>query len=242
MTTTLGAFMMSEIQLLENLKLSTTITPLSLQPSPTPQLTQEPATQSSTQTIESQTTNPQTQAQTTDSQTSTSQSTQDSTSTIQPSQTINSQTTTPQSIQELTTTNTQQPAQTQTTVKNAPKQQEAFPYTCPMCLEEFHGRRELYRVVGCRHLYCQQCVVAYYSQSIRDRKTTVKCPAPACDNQILFCNMKNLLPADDLIAHQRIALKSAQNQNKGSIWYVLTERGNGIIRNIETEFFIIFLT
>lgn len=61
--------------------------------------------------------------------------------------------------------------------------------------------------------------MAYYSQSIKDHSPNVKCPTPSCENQILFCNVKNILSVDDLVAYQRVALKAPSNQqNNASIW------------------------
>jgi hypothetical protein len=123
----------------------------------------------------------------------------------------------------------------QTTPTTATKQLETYPYTCPLCLDEFQTRRELYRIVGCRHLYCQQCVVAYYTQSIKDRKPNVMCPTPTCETQILFCNVKNLLPHDVLLTYQRIALKAPQNQNKGSIWCPGKDCANKIMKHSQKK-------
>lgn len=59
---------------------------------------------------------------------------------------------------------------------------------------------------------------AHYSQHITDHKKVVSCPSPGCNNEILFCNVKNILDVNMVIKFQRLSLKFAANQNNASIW------------------------
>jgi len=126
---------------------------------------------------------------------------------------------TPQPAQQPAEPPAQQPAEPTATIttQQSVKIQETYPYTCPLCFEEFLERKHLYRVVGCRHLYCRQCVTQYYALNVKDGKCVVKCPQPTCPQEILFRNVKELVPDDVFLLHQRLTLRVNANTNN-FIW------------------------
>jgi len=101
------------------------------------------------------------------------------------------------------------------------KRNETFPYTCPLCLEEFSERKQLFRVTPCRHLYCSSCIINYYTLSMNERKLNVKCPCPSCTNFIPFCIIKQYLAPTLVLRFQRFIIQDSSpvpDTERRSIW------------------------
>lgn len=50
---------------------------------------------------------------------------------------------------------------------------------CPVCLEEYK-KKHMILITSCNHYYCFDCITTYISNSMEEKKETIKCPNPTC--------------------------------------------------------------
>jgi hypothetical protein len=110
-----------------------------------------------------------------------------------------------------------------------------YPYTCPLCYEEYSSRKELYRVHGCRHLYCSRCIITYYTNKIKERKTSICCPSSGCNQDIPFSLVWQFMDHDVIILYQRILLRAGLNF-KQYIWCTTDNCKTKIKKNYKLPF------
>ncbi|KAL3625261.1 hypothetical protein CASFOL_030715 [Castilleja foliolosa] len=56
---------------------------------------------------------------------------------------------------------------------------ESLTFMCEICADEKH-KNESFRILGCAHSYCSDCVEKYVASKLQDNIAAIKCPVSGC--------------------------------------------------------------
>ncbi|PQQ08945.1 ATP-dependent RNA helicase DEAH12 chloroplastic [Prunus yedoensis var. nudiflora] len=66
-------------------------------------------------------------------------------------------------------------------------------FTCDFCLEPNH-LQDSFKVKGCTHFYCDQCIVKFVVSKLQDNVTSIMCPVPGCQGTLDPEHCRRILP------------------------------------------------
>eukprot|EP01105_Mastigella_eilhardi_P007206 TRINITY_DN1870_c0_g1_i2.p1 TRINITY_DN1870_c0_g1~~TRINITY_DN1870_c0_g1_i2.p1 ORF type:complete len:550 (+),score=104.60 TRINITY_DN1870_c0_g1_i2:41-1651(+) len=65
---------------------------------------------------------------------------------------------------------------------------------CPLCLDDLPYER--FHALTCGHLYCLECLRAYFQDCITSKKLPIICPDPSCKKEVEFGDVSRVCPKD----------------------------------------------
>ncbi|KAL1188997.1 E3 ubiquitin-protein ligase RSL1 [Cardamine amara subsp. amara] len=68
-------------------------------------------------------------------------------------------------------------------------------FECEICVER-KPKIESFRIDGCSHSYCNDCVSKYIAAKLQDNILSIKCPASACTGQLEPYQCRQILPGE----------------------------------------------
>lgn len=69
------------------------------------------------------------------------------------------------------------------------------PFTCEICVETRTGG-DLFRIKGCSHAYCNDCVTKYIASKLHDNVTRIGCPVSDCGGVLEPEHCRSILPPE----------------------------------------------
>ncbi|KAF8025931.1 hypothetical protein BT93_F2687 [Corymbia citriodora subsp. variegata] len=69
------------------------------------------------------------------------------------------------------------------------------PFTCEICVETRMGG-DLFRIKGCSHAYCSDCVAKYVVSKLQDNVTRIDCPVSGCGGVLEPEYCRSILPSE----------------------------------------------
>ncbi|KAM3306773.1 E3 ubiquitin-protein ligase RSL1-like [Capsicum chacoense] len=71
-------------------------------------------------------------------------------------------------------------------------------FTCDICVEE-KSIVEIFKIMGCNHSYCKNCIVKYISSKLQENISRISCPVTGCNGELEPQNCGSILPNDVFI-------------------------------------------
>jgi len=88
---------------------------------------------------------------------------------------------------------------------------------CPICLCEVE---EGYRLEGCAHLFCRQCLVEQCESAIRSQDSfPIRCSCEGCGTHVLLTDLRSLLSSDKLEELFRASLGAYVSSSAGNFQF-----------------------
>ncbi|KAF8025932.1 hypothetical protein BT93_F2688 [Corymbia citriodora subsp. variegata] len=69
------------------------------------------------------------------------------------------------------------------------------PFTCEICVE-LRTNSDLFRIKGCSHAYCSDCVTKYVTAKLDDNVTRIDCPVSGCGGFLELEYCRSILPSE----------------------------------------------
>ncbi|MCE3215433.1 hypothetical protein HAX54_002374 [Datura stramonium] len=66
-------------------------------------------------------------------------------------------------------------------------------FTCDICVDE-KSVSEIFRIMGCSHSYCKECMVRYVGSKLQENISQISCPVLGCNGQLEPYNCRSILP------------------------------------------------
>ncbi|PQP97798.1 ATP-dependent RNA helicase DEAH12 chloroplastic [Prunus yedoensis var. nudiflora] len=66
-------------------------------------------------------------------------------------------------------------------------------FTCDFCVESKH-LQDSFKVKGCSHFFCDQCIVKFVVSKLQDNVTSIMCPVPGCKGMLDPEHCRPILP------------------------------------------------
>ncbi|XP_060217475.1 E3 ubiquitin-protein ligase RSL1-like isoform X1 [Lycium barbarum] len=66
-------------------------------------------------------------------------------------------------------------------------------FTCDICVDE-KSLSELFKIMGCSHSYCNECMAKYVGSKIHENISRISCPVLGCNGQLEPYNCRSILP------------------------------------------------
>lgn len=66
-------------------------------------------------------------------------------------------------------------------------------FTCEICAEPKTGQ-DLFKIMGCTHSYCTECMIKYVATKLQENVTTIHCPVPNCGGLLEPEYCRDILP------------------------------------------------
>jgi ariadne-1 len=113
--------------------------------------------------------------------------------------------------------------------ENGEEENANEPFTCPIC-DESKPRREGYAFEHCQHIYCIECLQAYFNTKISERKVLeIRCPHPKCDTQVSYYDVQRVVPLESFSKYEEFTLLAALSQDPNCRWCPRPGCGNAVI-------------
>ncbi|KAL8503265.1 hypothetical protein ACS0TY_022123 [Phlomoides rotata] len=68
-------------------------------------------------------------------------------------------------------------------------------FTCEICVEE-KPISDTFRILGCNHSYCTECITKYVASKLQDNITKITCPVSDCEGYIDWQQCRFILPKE----------------------------------------------
>ncbi|KAM3239359.1 hypothetical protein P3L10_014393 [Capsicum annuum] len=68
-------------------------------------------------------------------------------------------------------------------------------FTCDICVDE-KSIVEIFKIMGCNHSYCKNCIVKYISSKLQENISRISCPVTGCNGELEPQNCGSILPND----------------------------------------------
>ncbi|KAL2533313.1 RING/U-box superfamily protein [Abeliophyllum distichum] len=66
-------------------------------------------------------------------------------------------------------------------------------FMCEICADE-KPTNELFRILGCTHSYCSECMAKYVASKLQENITTITCPVSGCNGFLEPYHCRSILP------------------------------------------------
>lgn len=66
-------------------------------------------------------------------------------------------------------------------------------FICDFCIEPTDVK-DIFKIRGCNHFYCRECVVKFIVSKLQDKVTNIKCPVPGCMGMLDLEYCRKILP------------------------------------------------
>ncbi|KAH6798566.1 hypothetical protein C2S51_035050 [Perilla frutescens var. frutescens] len=68
-------------------------------------------------------------------------------------------------------------------------------FTCEICADE-KPISDSFRIIGCHHSYCTQCILNYVAAKLQENITSINCPVPGCSGALEPQHCRTILPKE----------------------------------------------
>ncbi|KAK4733139.1 hypothetical protein R3W88_007400 [Solanum pinnatisectum] len=69
-------------------------------------------------------------------------------------------------------------------------------FTCDICVDEKFATNDMFKILGCNHSYCKNCIAKHISSKLQENISRISCPVTSCNGQMEPHNCRSILPND----------------------------------------------
>lgn len=72
-------------------------------------------------------------------------------------------------------------------------------FTCDICVDDKSITNDMFKILGCNHSYCKNCITKYISSKLQENISRISCPVTSCYGVLEPHDCGSILPNDVLV-------------------------------------------